>query len=206
MASEHDIKLLEQLQEKKEKFLIELVESRIMYLEDTENDYFLFIYLATILNFVEAHNGGCLSEVGMMSLKVNISSVLDKFVSADTNNKVTQEELVRTSLNLLNSYAVCVLTKGMFEIAKENEEGFFKLNEFPIPVREDFDMLNNKVTDLMPKLKLFLDVYTPHLDKEHKKIFTQEKNNGFFKQIFNAEAVKTNGGLKGVENAIEMKA
>lgn len=205
MASEHDIKLLEQLQEKKKKFLTEMVESRIMYLEDTENDYFLFIYLATILNFVESHNGGCLSEVGMMSLKVNISSVLDKFVKCDINNKVTQEELVRTSLNLLNSYAVCILTKGMFEIAKENEEGFFRLNEFPIPVKEDFEMLNNKATDMIPKLKLFLDVYTPCMDAEHKKIFTQEKNNGFFKQIFNAEAVKMNG-LKGVENAIEMKA
>ena len=54
------------------------------------------------------------------------------------------------------------------------------------------------------KLKLLLDTYTPHMDKEHKKVFTVEKNNGFFKQRFDARSVKT-GSMSGLERAVECK-
>jgi hypothetical protein len=197
--------LLEKGNEKKTTFLNKMVEYRSQYHEDETNDYFLFLYLASILNYIEYHNGGCLSEVGMMSLNVNISLTLYKLVDLNVNNKIEQQELVRFCLNLLNSYATCFLIKGMFELGKE-EEKFFISNEFPDAIRSEFDELNQKATELIPVLKSLLDTYTIYLNDEHKKIFTLQKNNGFYKQIFSAESVKiSNGSLSGVENAIECK-
>jgi hypothetical protein len=203
MCDKFNMDLLEKGNEKKTEFLNKLVESRIQYNEDKTNDYYLFLYLASILNYIEWHNGGCLSEVGMMSLNVNIAKTIYKLIN-DVNNKIDQKELVRFCLNLLNSYSVCILSKGMFELSKE-EDGFFLTNEFPDVIRSEFDELNQKATELIPTLKSLLDTYTNYINEEHKKIFNLQKNNGFFKQIFSAESVKISNGLSGVENARECK-
>jgi hypothetical protein len=203
MSCEYNKSLLLKFDETRTNFLNKLVEYRIQYNEDKSNDYFLFLYLASILNYNEAHNGGCLTEVGMMSLQVNIARTLSKLIEKDLNNKIDQQELVRFCLNLLNSYTVCILSKGMFEIAKE-EEGFFNAYEFPDTIRSEFDELNKTVTELLPTLKTLLDTYTVYMNAEHKKIFNLQKNNGFYKQIFNASSCKI-GGMSGVENAVECK-
>jgi|688.fasta_scaffold40497_9 hypothetical protein len=203
MSRDYNKSLLLHADENRANFLNKMVEFRIQYNEDKTNDYFLFLYLASILNYIEAHNGGCLSEVGMMSLKVNIAGTLSKLIEKDENNKIDQQELVRFCLNLLNSYTVCILTKGMFEIAKEND-AFFNAYEFPDTIRSEFDELDKTITDLLPTLKSLLDTYTIYMDAEHKKIFNLQKNNGFYKQIFNASSCKI-GGMKGVENAIECR-
>jgi hypothetical protein len=203
MSRDYNKSLLLHADENRANFLHQLVEYRIQYNEDKSNEYFLFLYLASILNYIEAHNGGCLSEVGMMSLKVNIAGTLSKIMEKDENNKIDQQELVRFCLNLLNSYTVCILTKGMFEIAKENDN-FFNAYEFPDTIRSEFDELEKTITDLLPTLKSLLITYTIHMDAEHKKVFNLQKNNGFYKQIFTASACKI-GGMKGVENAIECR-
>jgi hypothetical protein len=200
MVDNYNKSLLLQGDEKKTSFLNKLVEYRIQYNEDHSNDYFLFLYLASFLNYIEWHNGGCLSEVGMMSLNVNIAGTLHKLINLDVNNKIDQKELVRFCLNLLNSYAVCVLSKGMFELSKE-VDGFFITNEFPDVIRAEFGDLNQKTTELIPSLKKLLDTYTVYMNDEHKTVFNLQKNNVFFKQIFSAESVKISNGLSAVENA-----
>jgi hypothetical protein len=204
MCDKFNMDLLEKGNEKKTSFLNKLVEFRIQYHEDKTNDYYLFLYLASILNYIEWHNGGCLSEVGMMSLNVNISKTLYKLINLDVSNKIDQQELVRFCLNLLNSYAVCILCKSMIQLSKE-EDGFFITNEFPDVIRSEFDELTQRATELIPTLKSLLDTYTNYINEEHKKIFNLQKNNGFFKQIFSAESVKISNGLSGVENARECK-
>jgi hypothetical protein len=205
MATEADRELLDKFEAKKEALLREMVEHRILYKEaEITNDYPMFLYLASILNFCEIQNGGCLSEVGMMSLKVNISSTLDKIINSAEKKTIDQEELTRTSLNLLNSYATCILTKGMFELAREDSEAFFRTNEFPLVFRDDFETLEFRVEKLIPQLKLTLDILTPLMNEEHQKVFTLQKNNGFFKQIFGPHHIKSSG-LSGVQNARECK-
>jgi len=205
MCDEFNKDLLMKGDEKKTTFLNKMIEHRIQYNEDRTNDHYLFLYLASILNYIEWHNDGCLSEVGMMSLNVNISTTIYKLIDLNASNTIDQQELVRFCLNLINSYATCYLSKGMFELSIE-EDKFFISNDFPEVIKSEFEELNKKATELITMLKSLLDKYTLYMDDEHKKVFTLQKNNGFFKQIFSAESVKiTNGNLSGVENAIECK-
>jgi hypothetical protein len=165
-----------------------MVKFKYLYFEDTSNDYYYVLYLASIMNFIEAHNNGCLSECGMQSLQLDISPYIVAIQKEDAH--LSQKDLIRFLLNIINSYATLVLTKGMIEFSKEEPIAFFEVNSFPTSIRDDFNMLNDKATMLLPKFKQILDTYCPLLDNKYKKIFTEEKTKGFRKQIFNENAIK----------------
>jgi hypothetical protein len=137
--TELDKELQEKANAKKETFIKDMVMYRSLYLEDESNDYFYFLYLASIMNFVEYHNGGCLTDCGMKSLELNISPYIQQIQTGEP--KLCQKDLVRFLLNLLNSYAISFLSKGLFEFCKEDEVKFFELNDFPTAIREDFEKL-----------------------------------------------------------------
>jgi hypothetical protein len=65
-----------------------------------DNDYTFFLYLASIMNFAENNNGGCLTEEGIKSLRVNVLPYTKKLMS---ESKLTQKELLSFLLNTLNS-------------------------------------------------------------------------------------------------------
>ena len=81
------------------------------------------------------------------------------------------------------------------------------MNDFPTFVREDFEKLNEKAENLIPKLKNVLDTYTPMLEGKYKKVFLEEKTKGFYKPIFdpNALKIRTNRFPTDLENARECK-
>lgn len=200
-----DKELIERANSKKEQYLTDMVKYRAIYLEDETNDYPFFLYVASIMNFVEYHNGGCLTEWGMKSLELDISPYIKQIQTGEP--KLSQKDLVRFLLNLLNSYASSYLAKGLFEFSKEEPEAFFKLNDFPSAIREDFEKLNSKAEIVIPNLKQVLDVYSPMLDGKYKRFFLEEKTKGFVKSIFDANAIKinTNKFPTGLEKAIECK-
>jgi hypothetical protein len=140
------------------------------------------------MNFVEYHNGGCLTEWGMKSLELDISPYIRQLQTGEP--KLAQKDLVRFLLNLLNSYAVTFLIKGLFEIAKEEPDKFFASNEFPSSIKDDFDKLEVRVSSVLDNLKAILDAYCPSLEGKYKTIFLEEKTKGFIKPIFEANAVK----------------
>lgn len=184
----HNQRLTDEFNAKREKFTGDMVMYRTIYHQDNTNDHPLFLYLASILNYIESHNGGCLTELGMKSLQVDISDYI-LHIQESVNN-LTQKDLVRFLLNILNSYATCVLASGMLEFSKQSEEAFFQLNPFPSLIKDDFGELQKKALDLIPKLKQVLDVYTKYLEPKYKTIFNQEKTKGFVKQIFDDTAIK----------------
>lgn len=204
MATEKDAELLAQAEVKRLDFLTEMIKYKHIWSSDETNDYPFFLYLAAIMNFVEYHNGGCLTELGMKSLKLDVSVYIARL---HLGEKLNQKDLVRFLLNLLNSYAVSFLCKGLFEFAKETPTTFFEVNKFPDCVKDDFDKLETKLVDIIPKLKQILDTYSKYLDKKHTLIFVQEKTKGFIKSIFDANAIKiqTNAMPSGLENARECK-
>lgn len=185
--NELDKELIDKANECKEYFRDEMVKYRMIFLDDVSNDYPYFLYLASIMNFVEYHNKGCLTEFGMKSLELDISSYIRKLNSGEV---LGQKDLVRFLLNLLNSYATTFLSKGLFEVCKEDSEKFFEVNDFPTLVRDDFDLLNIKAEELLPKLKNVLDNTTPLLEGKYKRIFLEEKSKGFYKPIFDPNALK----------------
>ena len=200
-----DRELIEKADEYKERFMSDMVKYRAIYMENETNDYPFFLYLASIMNFVEYHNKGCLTEWGMKSLELDISPFIAQIKTGEP--KLTQKDLVRFLLNLLNSYASSFLAKGLFEFSKEEPKAFFQLNDFPTLVREDFEKLNEKAENLIPKLKNVLDTYTPMLEGKYKKVFLEEKTKGFYKPIFdpNALKIRTNRFPTDLENARECK-
>jgi len=203
--TELDKVMLEKAKVKKEQFTADMVKYRTIYLENETNDYPFFLYLASIMNFVEYHNGGCLTEWGMKSLELDISPYIKQIQTGDP--KLSQKDLVRFLLNLLNSYASTFLAKGLFEFANEDPTNFFKLNEFPTAIKDDFEKLNTKAEAVIPKLKQVLDAYTPTLEGKYKRVFLEEKSKGFYKPIFdpNALKIKTNKFPTDLDKARECK-
>lgn len=188
MSTELDKELLEKANDKKQYFLTEMVKYKALTDLDSKNDYPFFLYLASIMNYVESHNGGCLSECGMKSLELDISPYISKLQGDETG--LGQKDLVRFLLNLLNCFATSFLAKGLFELAKEDPNAFFTTNEFPSAIKDDFETLEVRASTVINSLKLILDSYCPLLEGKYKTIFTEEKTKGFIKPIFEASAVK----------------
>lgn len=200
--TEADKKLTEEALANKEVFRSKMFEYGALWKLDETNDYPFFLYLGSIMDFIEYHNKGCLTELGTASLKVDISS----FINSLTNQqKVTQKELVRFLLNIINSYAVSVLCKGMIEYSKE-EPKFFETNDFPAFMVDDFEKINLKLETIIPTLKKALDNYTKSIDGKYIKIFNEEKVKGFVKPLFEFDGVKVKSRMPAnLVNAKEMK-
>jgi hypothetical protein len=203
--TELDKEMLEKANVKKEQFKTDMIKHRAIYLLDESNDYPFFLYLASIMNFVEFHNGGCLTELGMKSLELDISPYIRQIQTGDP--KLSQKDLVRFLLNLMNSYASTFLAKGLFDFCNEDPVKFFELNDFPSAIKEDFEKLSAKAELVIPKLKQVLDAYSPTLDGKYKKVFLEEKSKGFYKPIFdpNALKIKTNRFPTELSSARECK-
>lgn len=180
--TEQDIEMSKKGQILKDKFLGEMVGYRQLYSEDTSNDYIYFLYMASIMNYVEFHNGGCLSEWGMKSLALDISMYITLIQTGEP--KLAQKDLVKFLLNLLNSYASTILGIGLIEFSREDPIKFFELNEFPTLVREDFKLLEETGKPMIDRLKKVIDAYCSLLNAKHKTIFNEEKRKGFIKPIF----------------------
>lgn len=205
MSTELDKEMLEKVKVKKEQYLTDMIKYKALTDLDEKNDYPFFLYLASIMNFVEYHNGGCLTEWGMKSLELDISPFIKQLQIGET--KLSQKNLIKLLLNLLNSYATSFLAKGLFEFSKEEPDKFFSVNEFPSSIRDDFEKLENRVSSIISKLKEILDVYCPHLEGKYKTVFLEEKTKGFYKPIFdpNALRIKTNQFPNELEKARECK-
>jgi hypothetical protein len=203
--TELDLELIQKAELKKIEITGDMITYREIFLQNETNDYPFFLYIASILNFAEYHNGGVLTEWGMKSLQLDISPYLKQLQTGEP--KLGQKDLIRLLLNLLNSYATSVLVKGLIEFSKEDPESFFSLNDYLPVVRGDFEKLSEKLDVLIPKLKQVLDVYSPMLDGKYKKIFLEEKTKGFYKQIFDPNALKitTNKFPSDLANAKECK-
>jgi hypothetical protein len=177
-----------------EKLLNRVIEYRLLTQKDITNDYYFLQYLGTILDYVERDNTGCLTDLGRMSLAVNVAPIYQKFV--DNKEKVTQKELVRFCLYMTNCYAVCVLFKGMVEVYKENNEGFLKLNEnLPTYVFGDMIEYEDRAFGLVDKFKKIMDGYSQSLEGKYRTIYNEEKIKGFVKQIFATHIISSKGSF-----------
>jgi len=150
-----------------------------------ENGYTFFLYLASIMNFSEYNNGGCLSEEGIKSLRVNVLPYVDKLKTGKPN-LLTQKELVSLLLNVLNSYYVSLLAINLFSFYNNKRTDFLQLYNFPPDVVKDFEYLEENIETQIPTLKRFLDAWTEFLDGKYIKIFNEEKKKGFNKHIFDS--------------------
>jgi hypothetical protein len=188
-----------------EKLLNRVVEYRLLTQRDLTNDYYFLQYLGTILDYIERDHTGCLTDLGRMSLAVNVAPIYQKF--AEGKEKVTQKELVRFCLYMTNCYAVCVLFKGMVEVYKENDEGFMKLHPLPTYILGDLIEYEDRAFDLVDKFKKIMDTYSQSLEGKYRKIYNEEKIKGFVKQIFGTEVVSSKGSFipSELKNAKEVK-
>ncbi len=189
-----------------DKLFNRMIEYRLLTQKDLTNDYYFIQYLGTILDFVERDHTGCLTELGRISLAVNVAPIYHKFV--ENKEKVTQKELVRFCLYMTNAYAVCFLFKGMVEVYKENDEGFMKINEkIPTYILGDFIEYEDRVVDLVDKFKKIMDSYSQSLEGKYRTIYNEEKIKGFVKQIFGTQVVSSKGSFmpNELKNARECK-
>jgi hypothetical protein len=197
-----DREKLEKAETDRTRFYADIVLNRTLYNEDKTNDYTFFLYIASLMNYIESHNGGCLTELGLQSLRIDISPFIARIQAGDP--KLSQKDLIKFCLNQVNSYAVAILIKGMIEYSKE-EPKFFEVNNFPEYVVNDFTEIAERLDKLLPILKQVLDIYTKYINGKYIKIFTEEKNKGFVKPIFD-DAIRVKSNLPAsLKDAKEMK-
>lgn len=191
---------------KEQKLIDRIIEYRILTQKDLTNDYYFLQYLGTILDYIERDHTGCLTELGRMSLAVNIAPIYHKF--KECKEKVSQKELVRFCLYITNCYAVCVLFKGMVEVYKANNEGFLKQNEnLPTYIFDDMIEYEDRVFNLVDMFKKIMDLYSQSLEGKYRTIYNEEKTKGFVKQIFSVQVINSMGNYIPNElmNAKEVK-
>lgn len=169
--------------------IINVIMLKTMCDANRDNDYTFFLYLASILNLVERRKGGCLTENGVNSLKMNVLIYLEKIQTGEP--KLSQKELVSFLLNLLNSYYVLILTTKLFKFCKENRSKFLELYELPYNVIDDFEYLGNKAKETIPVIKSVLDIYTKFIEGKYIDLFNEEKTKGFNKHIFDSNPSMT---------------
>jgi hypothetical protein len=150
-----------------------------------DNDYTFFLYLASIMNFAENNNGGCITEEGIKSLRINVMPYVNKLTTGKPK-LLTQKELVSLLLNTLNSYYISLLAIKLFSFYNNKRTEFLQLYNFPSDVVKDFEYLEEKIETQTPILKRFLDAWTEFLDSKYIKIFNEEKTKGFYKHIFDS--------------------
>jgi hypothetical protein len=205
--TDHDKKLMDDNLTLKNKFLTEMVRFRELNEKDLTNDYYFIQYMASILNFAEYHNDGCLTKVGMQCLELDVNPINDKIkVAMENKTDLPQKDLVRFCLYILNSYATSILIMGLFELAQT--ETIYK-DSFPEAIVKDFEKSNDRVVSLVPKFKDLLDTYSNLLKDKYRTIFNEEKVNGFVKPIFNKtiEGIQVgNSRPNDVVDAKEMKS
>ncbi len=152
-----------------------------------DNDYTFFLYLASIMNFAENNNGGCLSEEGIKSLRINLIPYVDKLKTGKPK-LLTQKELISLLLNVLNSYYISLLASKLFSFYNNKRAEFLQLYDFPSDVVKDFEYLEEKIEKQISILKQFLDAWTEFLDGKYIKMFNEEKTKGFNKHIFDSNS------------------
>jgi hypothetical protein len=94
------------------------------------------------MNFAEYNNGGCVTEEGIKSLRINVMPYINKLTTGKT--KLTQKELVSLLLNLLNSYYTLILSSKLIKFYNENKIHFLQIYNFPSDIIEDFEYLEKK--------------------------------------------------------------
>jgi len=192
------------MNEEHQKLLDRVVEYKNLTDKDLTNDYYFIQYLGTILDFIERDHTGCLTELGRMSLAVNVAPIYQKFVEG--KEKVTQKELVKFCLYMTNSYAVCVLFKGMVEIFKEAPLNFMEANPLPNYILDDLCKFEDRVFELVGKFKKIMDGYSQSLEGKYRTIYNEEKHKGFVKQIFSVQVINQSiFKPTDIENAKEYK-
>ena len=151
-----------------------------------DNDYTFFLYLASIMNFAEYNNGGCLTEEGIKSLRINVLPYSNKLRTG--NSKLSQKELVSFLINVLNSYYISLLTIKLFSFYNNKRTEFLQLYNFPSDVMADFEYLEEKIKNQIPTLKQFLDTFAKFIEGKYIKMFNEEKTKGFHKYIFDSNS------------------
>lgn len=182
------------MNEEHQKLFDRAVEYCILFHRDETNDYYLIQYLGAILDFIERENKGCLTDLGRMSLAVNVMPIYEKLSGqVSCQEKASQKELVKFCLYMTNAYAVCVLYKGMIEVYKESKEGFIELNPFNEAMIEDMIKFEDRIFDLVSKFKKIMDTYSNLLESKYRTIYNEEKHKGFVKQIFTTQVISSAG-------------
>jgi hypothetical protein len=180
-----------------QKFLDKITEFRILYEKDKTNDYYLIQYLGSILDYIERSSGGFLSDLGRMTLSINIGEIHRKLITAaeDANiKKLPQKDLVRFCLYMTDAYAVVVMFAGMVDNCIEIPT-FLELHPLPDYVKDDLLDLQKKTEELRGQFKSIMDKFSQYLEGKYRTIYNGEKQKGFVKPIFNEYHINTGSGL-----------
>lgn len=200
-------------EEEKNEYIRKMMEFKLLYDRDKSNDYYLLLYISSILDYTERRSKGCITDKGRALLNHNVNLYIDKIKDCIVDGKYDdnkikkapiQKDITRLTLYMVISYALCFLMKGMSDVANESESVL--LDDFPDEFKSDFQEIGEKSVELIPKFKQILDHYTTLLKGEYRKVFMEERNAGFNKQIFATVTTQSNSRPENLKDAVGMDA
>ena len=192
-----------------------IIKYKTLFERDETNDYWFILFVAELLNHIERNSGGCITQQGLSILNLDIGSIsarvnqgVQNAIGFKDNSLLPQREITKFCMYMTISYAVCVLFRGMVDIAYEPNSHFLENHNFPEFISNDFKKYGDRAYTLVKNFKEGMDYHSKLLDDEHRKIYNDEKAFMFVKQIFTPKFThnfSSKGLPVGLENAREVQ-
>jgi len=162
-----------------EKQIENIVEFKKLIDEDITNDYYLYPFMAMVLNLTD--KVGFLTEIGFKTLFNEIN--LDFDIINRNPKKPCQKALIRLALYFTICYNI-TLYFGGFVMGLETEEGKKFCEKLPAELIEYLKAIMVRADKLFPILEAQLKGITSKLTNEYAKIYNEEKRKSWTKDIF----------------------
>jgi hypothetical protein len=151
--------------------------------DDISNDYFLFPFMAMVLNLTD--KVGFVTDLG---IKILFNEIEKDFEIINKNHKnskskASQEAITRISVYFTTCYNL-TLYFGGFVVGLDTEEGKKFAEKLPSELIEYLKIIMERSDKLFPILENQLKVITTKLTDEYAKIYNEAKRSAWTKDIF----------------------
>jgi hypothetical protein len=173
---------------------------------EPDNDYFLFHFVALVLDVIDYDKGGCLTKEGRILLTLNIDKIMYDFGTYTDIKQYDQKDLLKALLYFTICYNVCSIYIGFISLM-DTDEAKHIVSAFPESLVETLHTIKDRVLPLVPQIEIMIRRFQPLLTDEYAELYAGEKRRCFVKPIFDANTTTEviNKDLPDVVGAIEVK-
>lgn len=174
--------------------------------ENPDNEYFLFHFVALVLDIIDYDKGGCLTQEGKIILTLNIDTIMSEFTTYTDVAQYDQRDLLKVLLYFTICYNICSIYIGFINLM-DTDEAKGIVSAFPNSLIDALHNIKNRAIPLVPQLEIMIKRFQPLLTDEYAELYAGEKRRCFVKPIFDANTTTEviNKDLPDVVNAIEVK-
>lgn len=170
------------------------------------DDFFLFQFIASIMDLIEFKDKCCLTDDGRNML---LYTGLNDALKAGNETKEQKQDVFKATLYLFIGYTLSVLYIGFLQ-TKNNGGNADLWEQIPCDVYEVMEEVKEELFSKMKVYKGLLEHLTKSLDENYAKLFNTEKRRVFNRDLFNNPVIELGDEVPELteikRSAIEMKS